>query len=142
MADSQVKKVIIKKEDLPAFNGTTQSYTVRYRIVSEDKNRNSHWSPYYSVAKEAPEQVACSVQVIENSVTMVWKQPTSTVKQYDIYFKLSGGSWTYIASSTSTQFSTLIDESATTIQVAIQLPTYPRQYFPLAAIFTSAQITL
>lgn len=142
MADSQVKKVIIKKEDLPAFNGTTQSYTVRYRIVSEDKNRNSHWSPYYSVAKEAPEQVACSVQVIENSVTMVWKQPTSTVKEYDVYFKLNNGSWTYIASSTSTQFSTLIDESSTTIQVAIQLPTYPRQYFPLAAIFTSAQITL
>lgn len=142
MADSQVKKVIIKKEDLPAFNGITQSYTVRYRIVSEDKNRNSHWSPYYSVTKEEPEQVACSVQVIENAVNMVWKQPTSTVKQYDLYFKLNGGSWTYVASSTSTQFSTLIDESTTTIQVAVQLPTYPRQYFPLAAIFTSAEIPL
>lgn len=142
MADSQVKKVIIKKEDLPAFNGITQSYTVRYRIVSEDKNRNSHWSPYYSVTKEETEQVACSVQVIENAVNMVWKQPTSTVKQYDLYFKLNGGSWTYVASSTSTQFSTLIDESTTTIQVAVQLPTYPRQYFPLAAIFTSAEIPL
>jgi hypothetical protein len=142
VADSSVKKVIIKKEDLPAFNGITQAYTVRYRVVSEDKNRNSHWSPYYSVSKEAPEQVTCSVQVVENSVTMVWKQPTSTIKQYDIYFKLNNGSWNYIASSTSTQFSTLIDEGVTTIQVAVQLPTYPRQYFPLAAIFTSAQITL
>jgi len=142
VADSSIKKVIIKKEDLPAFNGVTQAYTVRYRVVSEDKNRTSHWSPYYSVAKESPEQVSCSVQVVENSVTMIWKQPTSTVKQYDIYFKLNNESWNYIASSTSTQFSTLIDEGATTIQVAIQLPTYPRQYFPLAAIFTSAQITL
>ena len=142
MADSQVKKVIIKKEDLPAFNGMTQSYTVRYRIISEDKNRNSHWSPYYSVEKEAPDQVTCSVNVIENSVTMIWKQPTSIIKQYDIYFKLDGGSWNYVASSTSTQFSTLIDESTSTIQVAIQLPTYPRQYFPLAAIFTSTQIAL
>lgn len=142
MADSKIKKVVIKKEDLPAFNGTAQAYTVRYRVVSEDKNRNSHWSPYYSVTKEAAEQVACSVQIVENSVSLVWKQPTSVIKQYDIYFKLNGGSWNYIASSTSTQFSTLIDESTTTIQVAIQLPTYPRQYFPLAAIFTSAQITL
>ncbi len=142
MANSSIKKVIIKKEDLPAFNGLTQAYTVRYRVVSEDKNRTSHWSPYYSVAKEAPEQVACSVQVVDNSVTMVWKQPTSVIRQYDIYFKLNNGSWEYIASSTSTQFSTLIDESTTSIQVAIQLPTYPRQYFPLAAIFTSAQIAL
>jgi hypothetical protein len=142
VADSPIKKVIIKKEDLPAFDGANQAYTVRYRVVSEDKNRTSHWSPYYSVAKDSPEQVACSVQVIENSVTMVWKQPTSVIRQYDIYFKLNNGSWQYIASSASTQFSTLIDEGTTSIQVAIQLPTYPRQYFPLAAIFTSAQITL
>jgi hypothetical protein len=142
MSNPVVKKVIIKREDLPAFNGVLQSYLVRYRIVSEDKNRSSHWSPYYSVAKDAPEQVTCSVQIIENSVTMIWKQPTSIVNQYDIYFKLNNESWNYIASSTSTQFSTLIDEVATTIQVAIQLPTYPRQYFPLASIFTSAQITL
>jgi hypothetical protein len=142
VADSSIKKVIIKKEDLPAFNGATQAYTVRYRVVSEDKNRTSHWSPYYSVSKDSPEQVACSVQVVENSVTMVWKQPASVTRQYDIYFKLNNGSWQYIASSSSTQFSTLIDEGTTSIQVAIQLPTYPRQYFPLAAIFTSAQITL
>ena len=142
MADSSIKKVIIKKEDLQAFNGTTQAYTVRYRVISEDKNRNSHWSPYYSVAKSSPQQVECSVQVVENSVTMVWKQPTSLIRQYDIYFKLNNGSWNYVASSTSTQFSTLIDEGTTSIQVAIQLPTYPREYFPLAAMFTSAQITL
>lgn len=142
MSNSIIKKVIIKQEDLPAFNGIDQNYLVRYRIVSEDKNRTSHWSPYYSVSKEAPEQVTCSVQVVENSVTMIWKQPTSIIKEYDIYFKLNGGSWSYIASSASTQFSTLIDESTTSIQVAIQLPTYPKQYFPLAAIFTSAQITL
>lgn len=142
MADSSIKKVIIKKEDLQAFNGTTQAYTVRYRVISEDKNRNSHWSPYYSVAKSSPQQVECSVQVVENSVTMVWKQPASLIRQYDIYFKLNNGSWNYVASSTSTQFSTLIDEATTSIQVAIQLPTYPREYFPLAAMFTSAQITL
>ena len=142
MADSQIKKVVVKKEDLPAFNGINQGYSVRYRIVSEDKNRASHWSPYYFVEKIGTQQVSCSVQVVENSVTMIWRQPTSTVRQYDIYFKLDGGDWTYIASSTSTQFSTLIEEGASTIQVAVQLPTYPKQYFPLAAIFTSAEITL
>lgn len=142
MSNPIVKKVIIKKQDLPAFNGVSQNYLVRYRIVSEDKNRSSHWSPYYSLVNPQSEQVNCSVQIIENSVTMIWKQPASTANQYDIYFNLNGEGWTYIASSSSTQFSTLIEESNTTIQVAVQVPTYPKQYFPLAAIFTSALITL
>jgi hypothetical protein len=49
MADSRVKKVVIPKSKLPAYSGENQSYIVRYRIVSEDKNRNSHWSPQYKL---------------------------------------------------------------------------------------------
>lgn len=142
MSNPVVKKVIIKKEDLPAFNGITQSYLVRYRIVSEDKNRISHWSPYYSLANEASAQVDCSVSVTGNTVNMVWKKPISPVSQYDIYFKIDNNDWEYVSSSTSTQFSTLVSEPVSKIRVAIQLPTYPKQYFPLAAIFTSAEIIL
>lgn len=142
MSNQIVKKVIIKKEDLPAFNGATQNYLVRYRIVSEDKNRTSHWSPYYSLAKPASQQINCSVEVSTNIVTMVWEQPSSPINQYDIYFKLDSQEWRYVASSISTQFSTLIPESTETIQVAVQVPTYPKEYFPLAAIFTSAEIAL
>lgn len=142
MSNQIVKKVIIKKEDLPAFNGATQNYLVRYRIVSEDKNRTSHWSPYYSLTKPASQQINCSVEVVANIVTMVWEQPVSPISQYDIYFKLDNQEWRYIASSISTQFSTLIPELTETIQVAVQVPTYPKEYFPLAAIFTSAEIAL
>lgn len=142
MSNQIVKKVIIKKEDLPAFNGATQTYLVRYRIVSEDRNRTSHWSPYYSLAKPASEQINCSVEVVQNIVNMVWQQPSSTINQYDIYFKLNNDAFRYVASSISTQFSTLIPETTETIQVAIQVPTYPKDYFPLAAIFTSAEIAL
>lgn len=142
MSDQTVKKVIIKKEDLPAFNGASQNYLVRYRIVSEDKNRSSHWSPYYSLSNPESDQINCSVEVVSNIVSMVWEQPASPMNQYDIYFKLDSQDWKYIASSISTQFSTLIPESTVTIQVAVQSPTYPKQYFPLAAIFTSTQIAL
>jgi len=143
MADSKIKKVVIKKEDLPAFNGTTQKYSVRYRVISEDKNRSSHWSPYYSVSTLTPEQLQCSVTVNLNVVSMVWKQPiVSVIKEYDIYFKLDGADWAYISSSSSTQFSTLIADAVSTLRVAIQLPTYPKQYFPAAALFTSSPISV
>jgi hypothetical protein len=44
--DSNIKKVVIKKSDLPnpVGDATTLDYNVRYRIISEDQNRFSHWS--------------------------------------------------------------------------------------------------
>ncbi len=46
MADSNIKKNIILKKDLPSLIGdnTELNYEIRYRIISEDKNRVSHWS--------------------------------------------------------------------------------------------------
>ena len=40
MADAGIKKVIIKKASLPALDHDKVGYVFRYRIVSEDKNRN------------------------------------------------------------------------------------------------------
>lgn len=146
MAESTIKKVIIKKEDLPAFNGTTQEYSVRYRIVSEDKNRYSHWSPYYYLPVQTISQVQCSVVVTNKVVNMVWQQPSGlAIKQYDIYFKTGTGPsavWEYMASTTTTQFSTLIANTVSTLTVAVQLPTYPRAYSSNAAIFTSAPLAV
>jgi len=47
MADAGIKQTIIKSSDLPPTLGDneTLTYTLRYRILSEDKNRFSHWSP-------------------------------------------------------------------------------------------------
>ena len=45
MANEVIKKVKISQDALPTTNSLTEKYDVRYRIVSEDKNRTSHWSP-------------------------------------------------------------------------------------------------
>lgn len=44
-----IKKVIIPLSELPADSPILDGYLVRFRIVSEDKNRTSHWSPIYLV---------------------------------------------------------------------------------------------
>jgi hypothetical protein len=41
-----MRRVIIPAEDLPVT--TDGVYTIRFRIVSEDRNRFSEWSPFYS----------------------------------------------------------------------------------------------
>jgi len=47
VVDNNIKRVIIKKSDLPnpVGNSTTLDYNIRYRVISEDQNRFSHWSP-------------------------------------------------------------------------------------------------
>lgn len=46
MADSGIKKVTIPNNALPlvSYNDTELYYDIRYRIISEDKNRSSYWS--------------------------------------------------------------------------------------------------
>ncbi len=51
MVDNNIKKIRILKKDLPNYIGDNSnlSYQIRYRIISEDKNRISHWSPIYQL---------------------------------------------------------------------------------------------
>jgi hypothetical protein len=156
MADQGIKKAIVKKEDLPSFNGNKQGYSVRYRIVSEDRNRFSQWSPYHYLPvpsrKALDKQVPCSVTLVSNAINMVWSHPPSELfQQYDIYIRTNltfdpelindpYNGFSYVSSSSSTQFSTIAPSGISWYQVAVQIPTYPKKYFIDAAIFTSTQI--
>lgn len=51
-ADSGIKKAKVSINDLPPISSETGGYSIRYRIISEDKNRVSHWSPVSLVAPE------------------------------------------------------------------------------------------
>jgi hypothetical protein len=49
MADAGIKKYRQEPIDLPPISSENEGYTLRYRIISEDRNRVSHWSPVYLV---------------------------------------------------------------------------------------------
>ena len=49
MANEIIKKIKIAQNDLPTINSITEKYDVRYRVISEDKNRTSHWSPSFTL---------------------------------------------------------------------------------------------
>ncbi len=52
MSDKDIKIIRIKKNELPPINPKTEGYNLRYRIVSEDKNRTSHWSSQISISPD------------------------------------------------------------------------------------------
>lgn len=48
---NNIKKITIDSNSLPPLSATDTSlyYNLRYRVISEDKNRYSHWSQFYQV---------------------------------------------------------------------------------------------
>ena len=42
-----VKKFKTPNAQLPPISAENQGYSVRYRVISSDRNRTSHWSPVY-----------------------------------------------------------------------------------------------
>jgi len=149
--DKEIKKAIVLKEDLPSLSLSRLGYFVRYRVVSNDKNRSSHWSPYYFLPNGVIPKVPCSVGVAGGQlkvITMVWQHPkassdpgeteTSIFKEYDVYIKtnLTNDKWVHLETVPATSLRILVPSGVTSFQVAVQVPVYPKNYSADAAIFT------
>jgi len=52
MVDSGIKKARFSLDESTTINSETEGYTLRYRVISEDKNRTSHWSPIQLIVPE------------------------------------------------------------------------------------------
>lgn len=98
MADKNIKKSVIKNKDLPPFSGKTGKIRLRYRIISEDRNRLSHWSKIHEVALPiipSPEPYTMIVQETDNpnfyEVTIRWNLISfielAVIVDYDIFIK-------------------------------------------------------
>lgn len=52
MASEPVKKFRVPISDLPPISSENEGYSVRYRFISTDRNRTSHWSPVYLIVPD------------------------------------------------------------------------------------------
>lgn len=157
MADAGIKKVTILKSDIEAIAGASQGYILRYRVVSEDKNRTSHWSPQYKLNVTALNPIANPrphvVTVANGVVNCVWEQTKGlSSEKYDVYLKWTVPEippaveipdvWEYITTTPSPSFSTVKRSGATKVQVAVQVPTFPKQRFTGSTLFESIEYSV
>jgi hypothetical protein len=123
------KKIVIPKERFDDMNIYTRRYEIRYRIVSDDRNRFSAWSNIYSVDPEIIFQpgtfdipgyltltkVGDSVNITWDAVSIYKKINESfdyigQVPHYDVWVKWAGNSganpsdWIYQERISSTSF--------------------------------------
>lgn len=137
-----IKKFKTSIEDLPAINSNTEGYSLRYRIISSDKNRTSHWSPVYLLQ---PGYTFVPGDIVFNKAgsisTIVWDSVEVTkvddgdtfsitkVHEYDIWVRWDrgggDGDWLYKERIDTTSLSIPIP-STWTIDGVIQ-PTTPNR---------------
>lgn len=123
MADQNIKIVRIKKEDLPAINRNVQGYNLRYRIISEDKNRTSHWSSQIPLVTNYVYVTGNKNIAIVGQVANITWEPVKITKvvdlvtynigtesDYDVWVrwdKGDSGDWTYKQRVSGTSISLL-----------------------------------
>ena len=119
MADSGIKKAIIKKALLPAIDSDNVGYIFRYRVVSEDKNRTSQWSPVNIVADDTITGVSGALQISQTITTVVWDDELNRPK-YDIFVGFDNATPIYHGTSPIHTYS-FLNTGTTNVRVIIQV---------------------
>ena len=157
MADANIKKVIVPKVDLPAIFSNNFSYNVRFRVVSEDKNRVSHWSSIYSI--DATNSISGSSNKLQysyvsetakdsngdnlKSVRFSWIVPPDLgINFFDVFVQRDSLPYTYLGTTSSNVYTVFEEAGETHIKVAVQAPTYPKQINSAAYLFETTSINI
>jgi hypothetical protein len=135
MVDPGIKKAIIKMDNLPAV-APDNTISLRYRIISDDKNRASHWSPIKTVSALEPMQVQGAASVSNNVVSVVWTDASGQPDReaYDIFVKWDSGNWFYHGTSYVHSFS-FMNQATDTISISVQLESFDKKISPALEIF-------
>jgi hypothetical protein len=163
MSDTGIKKITILKSELPSISGQNFTYNVKYRVVSEDKNRYSHWSNIYNL--DASQDVSGTPLIptftysylvetatgpsssIVKSARINWVIPTTNANflNFDIFVKRytgsSWGSYDFIGTTSTNTYVIPQVGSETQIMVLVQTPLFPKIVHTSAKIFETEAIT-
>jgi hypothetical protein len=134
------RKASVLQQDLPPviqFDESSCGYLVRYRIVSEDKNRFSSWSPVEKVVAfdglNLPGTVSGNINVQGTSINIVWGDAINRPK-YDIFISFDEGEFAYHGTSSTHNYSIINTTSALQVSAIIQVESINKQVNPILTI--------
>lgn len=130
-------------------------YVVRFRIISEDRNRVSHWSPQYLVSPvpnsfAAAEDKNIKVTQAGNILIAQWnvsakaneelsKTPSAASASYDVYVAWGSqstgtGQLEYFGTVVGSSIVIPVEAGKASYRVLIQATAYPKKVVPAVAI--------
>lgn len=137
--------VKISPKDLPAPNGYTESYTIRYRIISDNQNNFSYWSPIFQIPLDisyTPSEAG--VRHSGGIVTAAWV-PVNEVYRYDIWIAWDDGTdpetWTYYERTSTTSLSLAVPAGKNKFSIRIYREVNPIEVqFPNFLIYETLDV--
>jgi hypothetical protein len=140
MVDSNIKKLRIPKASLPPIDYDTLRYNTRYRIISEDRNRTSHWSPIYNSNGDSVVGTGGALSITEQIITAVWGDE-NLHPAYDVFVSFDSNPFYWHGTSSFHSYS-FLNEGTTTVRVKIQLVSSKKQIKAGLGIFDSGSQSL
>ena len=144
--NKNIKKSLLLKKDLPPVNDLNQ-HVLRYRIVSEDLNRASAWSPIYYVDAEPIETITATVTKIgvttapAGIISVTWTD-SKLRPRYDIFVKINtASSYSYHGTAIGNTY-TFPNTATSKIRVVIQPASINQTQIPALVLFESAEIAI
>jgi hypothetical protein len=138
------QKIRIPRSDLPEvslLSDGSYGYVVRYRIISEDQNRFSHWSPIRELTMPPVIPVDGDVAINNNIIQIVWGDEEDR-PNYDVFVKFNDEDYSYHGTTPTHQYSLLAAYDSSTVQVAIQVSSNEKQTADYLTIFESVEVDL
>jgi hypothetical protein len=138
------QKVRTPRTDLPEvskLSDGTYGYIVRYRIISEDQNRFSHWSPIRELTMPPVIPVDGDVVVGGSIIQAVWGDEEDR-PNYDVFVKFDDGEYFYHGTTPTHQYSLLAPYDSLTVKVAIQISSTEKERSEFLTIFESIETDL
>jgi hypothetical protein len=140
MADANIKKLRILKSYLPPVDHDTEKYNLRYRVISEDRNRTSHWSPIYNSDGTNVIGTSGALSISQEIITAVWGDENNH-PAYDIFVSFDGDPFFWHGTATVHSYS-FLSEGLTTVQVKVQLVSSKKEIKASLQVFDSGSIFL
>lgn len=118
--DKGIKNVVVKKELLGKVTGSNAT-VVRFRLVSEDKNRKSPYSQIFVTESGEVFIGIGDINVVGNTVFVNWSSgDVSTKIMYDVFVGFDSSAPAFRATTGSTNYS-FLKTGTTSVRVRVQV---------------------
>lgn len=118
--DPGIKNIIIKKESLGKVTENNKT-ALRFRVVSEDKNRKSAYSPIFFAQSEDVVLGTGDLRQLGNTLFLSWDPGNvSTQILYDVFVGFDSAEPTYRATTGSTNYS-FLKTGTTSVRAIVQV---------------------
>ena len=120
MADQGIKNIVVKKELLGKTTSDNKRI-IRFRLVSEDKNRKSPWSQSFFIDNEPIKTVSGDLNIIGNTIIVNWFKSSnfSSEDKYDIFVSFDGAEYSNIGIANSNTYS-FLKTGTSSVRVLVQ----------------------